>query len=188
LLGGLAVSTPLETWCELASVLSIEALVVAGDYLLAGPDPHSGLPPFATIVDLVRAVRDSYRRPGVKRLRSAVTLVRPGVRSAKETELRLCLVRAGLPEPDPNFVVTCMDGKTRMLDLAYPRLRLALEYEGDLHRTDRALFLSDVERREALADCGWEIIRVVATHLHPSGRDDFVSRVRRRIAGRARIL
>lgn len=188
LLNGLAASTPVSAWCELASILSIEALVVAGDYLLAGPDPHSGIQPFATTADLARAARDSYRRPGAKRLRSAAALVRPGVRSPKETELRLCLISAGLPEPVPNFVVACTDGTTRMLDLAYPQLRLAFEYEGDMHRTDRALFLSDIERREALADCGWEIIRVVATHLHRSGRKSFTSRVRRRIASRAKTL
>jgi len=41
-------------------------------------------------------------------------------------------------------------------------VKIALEYEGDHHRTDRRQFRRDIRRFEALADMGWLTIRVTA--------------------------
>jgi len=45
-----------------------------------------------------------------------------------------------------------------MLDLAYPRFRVGIEYEGDHHRDPRQ-FRSDVRRYERLSDIGWLTVR-----------------------------
>ena len=68
-------------------------------------------------------------------------------------------------------------------DLAYPRERIAFEYEGDVHRTDRATWMRDLTRRERMEAAGWRVIRVTAADVfaHP---DALVARVRRILASR----
>jgi very-short-patch-repair endonuclease len=52
--------------------------------------------------------------------------------------------------------------------LAYPRVRLAIEYDGDHHR-DRATFQRDVARLNALRLCGRTVLRFTADDVlrHP---------------------
>lgn len=53
-----------------------------------------------------------------------------------ETRTRLLLVFAGLPCPETNVPVFDDHGQwIGRPDLAYRRLRLAIQYEGDVHRT-----------------------------------------------------
>jgi very-short-patch-repair endonuclease len=49
-----------------------------------------------------------------------------------------------------------------VLDMGWESIKLAVEYEGDHHRTDRRQFNKDIRRAEALADLGWIGIRVTA--------------------------
>lgn len=51
------------------------------------------------------------------------------------------------------------------MDLAYEDQRIAVEYEGDHHRTDRAQWHKDVHRQGRLEDLGWRVIRVTASDL-----------------------
>lgn len=37
---------------------------------------------------------------------------------------------------------------------------VALEYDGDQHRTDRIQFVKDIDRLRKLAELGWTVIRV----------------------------
>lgn len=48
------------------------------------------------------------------------------------------------------------------LDLGWAESLVAVEYEGDHHRTDRRQFAKDIQRMEMLAEMGWTVIRVVA--------------------------
>jgi len=73
--------------------------------------------------------------PGARRFREAAALARPDVESPMESRTRLCIVGAGLPEPAIQYTV--VDGSGRFvarLDLAYERLRIGIEYEGDASR------------------------------------------------------
>jgi very-short-patch-repair endonuclease len=54
-----------------------------------------------------------------------------------------------------------------MVDLAFPERRVAVEYQGDHHRTDRALYQQDIYRRERLAAAGWETVFVTSADLAP---------------------
>ncbi|MEJ3743767.1 DUF559 domain-containing protein [Actinomycetes bacterium KLBMP 9797] len=47
------------------------------------------------------------------------------------------------------------------MDLAYPDLRIAIEYEGDHHR-ERVHFQQDVHRLNALRALGWLVLRFTA--------------------------
>jgi very-short-patch-repair endonuclease len=82
-----------------------------------------------------------------------------------ETRIRLAIVLAGLPTPVSQFPVT-LAGRTFTLDLAYPHVRLAVEYNGGDHlRPGRAL--RDLEREQLLVAAGWRIVRFdAATTLH----------------------
>jgi hypothetical protein len=51
-----------------------------------------------------------------------------------ESRLRMLLVLAGLPEPTVNHIVRDDRGNwVRRFDLAYPDLRIAIEYDGRHH-------------------------------------------------------
>jgi very-short-patch-repair endonuclease len=60
------------------------------------------------------------------------------------------------------------------LDLGWEDIKLAVEYDGDQHRTDRQQYVKDIRRAEMLERMGWLVVRVVAED-HP---DDIIWRVR----------
>lgn len=169
---GIPVTTPLQTWIDLGAVLPLGALVAVADALCGGTRPNF-VPD-----DLRRATLPLAGRRGVKRLREAAALARARVESPKETETRMILVDAGLPEPVVNYTITDAEGNfIARVDLAWPRLRACVEYEGDGHRTDRAQFRKDITRRERLEDHGWRVIRITDDDLR-SGGHEFLHRVR----------
>ncbi len=100
---------------------------------------------------------------GVRRLREAVELMDGGAQSPKETWLRLLLVDAGLPRPSTQIPVLEPGGRpVAYLDLGWEAELIAVEYDGDQHRTDRLQYAWDVRRARMLADLGWLHIRVIA--------------------------
>ena len=102
------------------------------------------------------------------RARQAAELVRERVDSPQETLLRLCLVRAGLPEPSCNLTIGTNDYPIGRVDLAYERFKVIIEYEGDQHRTDKWQWNVDIGRQEEFMAAGWTVIRVTAQRIrHP---------------------
>lgn len=108
---------------------------------------------------------------------------RIGVESPKETETRLLLVDAGLPEPVVQHEVR--DGRRLVarIDLAYPQWKIAIEYEGDGHRTDAAQWRRDIQRQRELEDRGWIVVRITQLDL-TDGSAALLRRIRRAIAVR----
>lgn len=47
------------------------------------------------------------------------------------------------------------------LDMGWEDMKLAVEYDGDHHRTDPIRYAYDIKRAEELADLGWKVLRVV---------------------------
>jgi very-short-patch-repair endonuclease len=70
-------------------------------------------------------------------------------------------------------------------DLAWPDLRLVIEYEGDEHRESKRRFRADIRRREKFEAAGWRVIRVTADDLGEE-LDAFIERVRT-IVSRRRV-
>jgi hypothetical protein len=175
---GFPVADPVMTWMQLATVLPVDDLVVAGDYLVRRKRP------LAALRQLHEASAHARGR-GNRRLHSAIRLVRAGTDSPMETRLRLALVAAGLPEPAIGHTVTDEAGFVAIPDLSYVDERIAIEYEGEAHWGDRRVFVEDIERRERLEDAGWQVIRVVAEHLG-ARTPLLVRRVRAALDGRAR--
>jgi hypothetical protein len=99
-----------------------------------------------------------------------------------ETDVRLILVDAGLPEPVVGYQVRHEGRYVGTPDLAYVDERIALEYEGDGHRTSRTVFRQDIERKERFHDVEWRTIRITGAHLEEP--ETLVRRVAHALASR----
>lgn len=171
---GVPVTTPARTVLDLAcwyptmsGVAAIDSLVRATEFKAAD-------------VELL-AQRYPGRR-GIARARLAITLFDARAQSPKETWLRLVLVDAGLPRPQTQIPVRDEFGTViAYLDLGWEHLRVAVEYDGEQHRSDRSQYNWDIRRLEILHQLGWIVIRVVAGD-RPAG---IVRRVKTALAGRA---
>lgn len=186
---GLRMTDAATTWCQLATLLDVDDLVAAGDFLITGGEPIGGRRRVATIGHLADAVDRHAGTVGVGRLRMALPLLRFGPLSRRETLIRLRMLRAGLPEPLLNHEVleARHDGYVPVVDLAYPEYRVAIEYEGDHHR-ERPQFRRDIRRYERLHDCGWLSVRLTADDVPDDadapGSRDAVARIAARLRRR----
>ena len=173
---GLAISTPVQAFLDLASLgVSLVDLVIAGDSLVKA----TRLNP-ASFVEAA----DAWSGRHAKQARRAARLVRKGVDSAMETRLRLLLVLAGLPEPDVNFILRAPDGSwRRRFDLCYPGVRLIIEYDGRQHAFDHDQWSGDIARREELDGLGWRLIVVESDGIY-AGPLRTLQRVRDSLAER----
>lgn len=112
--------------------------------------------------DLVQmAVRQAGRR-GIVEIRDLIPLARPGAESPMESEARLVMSDAGLPEPVLQYEVIDRDGRLWRLDFAWPGHMVAVEYDGfDWHSSPEHL-RRDRQKRAALQELGWRTIYVVS--------------------------
>lgn len=134
-LHGLRWTSHADTWFHLATVLDRDALVAVGDRL-AREDERRGKVALATRRDLGAALERHTGEAGIVRAREALALVRTGSDSPAETELRLALMAAGLPEPDLQIELWDPDYSLwhpASADLGYRRWRIAIHYEGKTH-------------------------------------------------------
>lgn len=143
-----------DAWCQLGTVIPGDDLVAAGDRLLGW------LRPLADEAEIDAAIDRFRGRRGARAVALARRDLRRGSASDRETRLRLLVVRAGFPEPEPNGPIQLPGGRTTHGDLVFRRQRTILEYDGDRHRTDRRRFRRDVDRLNALAMAGWLVIRI----------------------------
>lgn len=184
----LPVTDPASTWAMLGATLHPYDLVAAADAIvriprIAGPRGRIIRPALATTDELEAAIARG-RRVGIGALRAALPRVRLGAASRPETWLRLVLVDGGLPEPLIDHDVYDDDGRfVGCVDLAYPRLRIAGEYEGDQHRTDAHQWQRDIEKYEQLADAGWRVVRIPRAQLFGSP-ETVVARMRAALSAR----
>jgi hypothetical protein len=157
---GLRVTSPVDTWCQLSTVLAVDDLIKIGDALVRRKLP------LATMLELRVGVARYAGRRGVRNLREALDSVRPGVDSPKETEVRLLLVRARLPEPEVNGDIVDRAGlKIATGDLVYRKYRVLVEYDGEQHRNDADQYHWDVDRLDALMEADWRVVRINKSHL-----------------------
>ena len=147
--------------------------VVLLDRLLAGG--------MVRLDDVHDAVADLPRARGSAQARRVAALAVEFADSPQETRLRLVIVGAGLPTPVPQFRVFDAEGFVAWVDLAYPELRIAIEYDGLWHAERRA-FLDDRRRLNRLVAAGWVVLHVTAEDLHHPG--GLLARLRALRAGR----
>lgn len=173
---GLPCTDPLTTLLLLAGQLPRDDLVTIAEAIVTSSRHYPGLRfprPFTTLDGIRERMTSWGGFPGAARLRTALAMARVGVDSPKETEVRLMLADAGLPEPAIQFAVRECGELLATVDLAYPALKIALEYEGDGHRTDRAQWRTDIRRQRLLEHHGWIVLRLTADDL-ATGRPAFL--------------
>lgn len=151
-IAGLRVTTPARTALDLACRYPVDRAVAAIDALARATDLK---------VSEVDSLGERYRgRRGIARARVALPLVDKGAESPRETWLRLLLIRAGFPRPQTQIPVYDYGALIACLDMGWQDIKLAVEYEGDHHRTDQRQFNKDIRRAETLAEIGWTVVRV----------------------------
>jgi very-short-patch-repair endonuclease len=171
---GMPVPSLAETFAQLGNTLPVDDLVCVADHLLT-----TG----AVEREDLMAVAGVARRRGALALREAVDAARPGSESRQETKTRLVLVRAGLPEPEVNWVLRTPSGRfVARLDLAYPQFRVCVEYDGRQHALGDQ-FERDADRWAEIEAEGWVLIRVLAHHLREQ-QPEIVRRVARALRSR----
>ncbi|MPZ03077.1 hypothetical protein F3W83_10020 [Micrococcus luteus] len=167
---GLRCTSPVRTlWdlCAPSSGLTLEDLVVVADALM----PQKWVEGFGLaevrvgVRDLTAVLDQMGRFRGVRRAREVAGLMREGVGSPQETRTRLALLDADLPMPEVAVVLTDDDGVAGpTVDLAYPRWRIVIQYEGARHRSVRQQE-RDVERDRWCELHGWLVVKVTARDL-----------------------
>lgn len=154
---GLAVTTVLRTAWDLARWLPTVEGVVAMDALAR----LGQFPPDAVLQIQGRYPRARWRR----RLPAVIDLADPRAESPMETRSRLVLVLRGLPRPALQYQVFDKFGDfIARLDMAYPPLKLAMEYDGRGHLTAWQQE-SDARRLNVLDASGWSVLRFTASDV-----------------------
>lgn len=151
---GVRVTTPARTAFDLGRRLKTGAAVARMDALMRAR-------PYSTAdVELLAKVHRGV--PGLPQLRTALPLVDGGAESPRETWLRLLLVEAGLPKPVTQYVVRAENGKyIRRLDMAWEEFKVAVEYDGQQHLTDRYQYAKDVWVNRELQRLNWHVVHVI---------------------------
>jgi hypothetical protein len=168
----LPVTTPARTAFDLARHLPRGPALERLDALMRAT-------PFS--VDDVAMLAQRYPGArGLRQLRELLPFVDGGAASPKETWLRLLLIDAGFPIPTTQIPVQERWRLIAMLDTGWEDFKVAAEYDGDQHRSDRGQYVHDQRRQRKLARMGWINVRVIAEDR----RQDIIERVDRALRSR----
>lgn len=166
---GLRVLDPAVVWTRLGGALGHVELVVLADALCRRRRPAST----PELLGAAVAAMPAGAR-GVRRLRAALADARPGTDSSMETRARLALWSAGMAF-DVNRPVHDDEGRfVAMPDLSDHRHRVAVEYDGDVHRTDKRTWRRDIARRQRMEAAGWRVVTLTADDVL-RGRNDWIT-------------
>jgi hypothetical protein len=153
---GIRVTTPEQTLIHLTRALGLVELVALADQFVRRD---------VTSPEALFAAAASWPGQGARLARQAAGLCRSRVDSPAETRVRLLMVLAGLPEPRVNYPILRFDGTEEYrLDLAYPEVKLAIEYDGRWHDDPQQRALDEARRGE-LVRRGWYFIVLVAADV-----------------------
>ncbi len=157
-------------WAQVLPLWRHDDLVIAADRLVT---PRQRI---ATIEELKEAAVRARRTSAAMRV---LQDVREGSESPRETQLRLSMLRAGLPEPVLGLELRDASGRfLARLDMAYPEYRVAIEYDGRQHAQDVAQFERDADRWHDIREEGWELVRVLSHHVIRDGGRPSVERIK----------
>ncbi|GEP33015.1 hypothetical protein NSZ01_07830 [Nocardioides szechwanensis] len=161
-LGGLLVTSPLRTACDLGRLLHRDQAFAAMDALAA-------LRHFS-LMELQLEVRRFRRYRGVVQLRSLAPKVHWGAQSGPESIVRLRWHDEALPAPECQVEVEGPDS-SYFLDIGNREHRVAAEYDGvEFHGADRAAH--DARRRAWMTEqLGWVIVVIRKENLFGRRQD-----------------
>jgi hypothetical protein len=174
---GVPVPTPLHAGWQIASWLPMQTAVPWIDAL-------ARVRRLDTPVLLEHAAEHRHQYGNLKATQT-LALCDRRAESPPESTLRLRLVLAGVPAPIPQFQVFDEGEFVARVDLAWPWLKLAVEYDGQWH-ADRDQLARDRERIRNLNAAGWYVFPVTRNDLRDL--DGLVRTIAALIAQRSRIL
>jgi very-short-patch-repair endonuclease len=115
--------------------------------------------------ELGEAVAELAPGRGTRRARRVIELADGRAESPQESRLRVLLSLAGLLTV-PQYTVRDEEGHfVARVDLAFPELRLAIEYDGTWHGGAGQLS-QDRRRMNGLSAAGWTVFYVTAADMH----------------------
>ena len=187
--GELWIATPELTFCQVACEVGFAEAVKFGyelcssfvlSELLASPDRREAL---SSPEMLRKYLEHSAERRGIKTARQAVQYVRGGAESPMEIVVSMLLTLPrmyggyGLPAAELNkeIVVKSRAGSqqhTYRGDLVWPRQRVIVEYDSDLHHSRQAELSRDALRRNALQDAGWRVVVMTKDQVYDEAAMD----------------
>jgi hypothetical protein len=150
-------TTPARTAYDIGRRVSGDTAIIRIDALLNATG--------CTVVEVERIAERYKGARGICALRMTLEIADGGAESPKETELRLLLVRDGLPRPVTQIVVPNPRGRSRRIDMGWAEWKVGVEYDGEQHWKNPNDYADDIERLEFLAAQGWIIIRVSSRQL-----------------------
>ena len=156
-LGVVPVTVPARTCWDVACWHDTVTAVVVVDSLLARRA--------VTVPALVGYANDRLDRRGGQRLLRVAALADGGAESPQESRLRVRLVLDHIPRPTTQHVITDGGRFVARTDLAWPDLKVAVEYDGRWHDTADQ-FERDRERLNRMKSAGWVVLQVTAKRLH----------------------
>ncbi|WP_238567046.1 hypothetical protein [Bifidobacterium reuteri] len=157
-----------HVWAQMAIHVSLRSLIVLGDSIINVMSRRRQCDTRQVYCELVRFVQSVTGFAGRPSCIRALSLIMPGSSSPKESEQRIALLAHGIPRPKLNYVVRNImfaSGAAMTLDLAWPEYKVAVEYDGDQHRTDKMQWRRDREKRGKLVGRGWLIFTATASSL-----------------------
>ncbi|MBA2446258.1 MAG: type IV toxin-antitoxin system AbiEi family antitoxin domain-containing protein [Nocardioidaceae bacterium] len=167
---GVRTTTPLRTALDLGCKLRRrDALAALDGFMRLHGLTH----------EVLRAELPRYfRRRGVIQLRSLIPVADPSSESPGESWTRMAIIDAGLPIPELQFEIV-VDGRIiYRLDLAYPRHKVCVEYDGREFHESLARRAADERRRDWLRRHGWHVIVITKADFDSDSIQAWTSEIR----------
>jgi len=165
-----ASTTALRTALDLACSQSRRQALAILDAFMR----HHGL----TVAEMRRELVRYFRRRGVVQARELVSLADPRSESPGESWVRMDVIDHRLPAPEPQWWVTDDGRPVYRLDLAWPKSRIAVEYDGREYHEDDVRRKHDEERRAWLRRRGWTVVVVTKDDFSTEAVEGWIAELR----------
>lgn len=132
-----------------------------------------------TVANISRFLDGADAFPGRRKCIDALVFLDAVTDSTMECRCTLVMLRHGLPQPVKHWKILIPElAHEAIVDIAYPKQRVIIEYDGDAHRRDKRQYRWDERKRQALRAMGYTVIVVFADDILTSqGRRRFAQRV-----------
>lgn len=164
---------PLMTWALLAPYLTQIEVIVLADAILRASSGSM------TVANISRFLDGADAFPSRRKCIDALVFLDAVTDSTMECRCTLVMLRHGLPQPVKHWKILIPElAHEATVDIAYPKQRVIIEYDGDAHRRDKRQYRWDERKRQALRAMGYTVIVVFADDILTSqGRRRFAQRV-----------
>lgn len=203
------VASPEFAFTRLASKMELVPLIKLGYELTGSYAPNaddargfSKCPPLTSTKDLSCFIEreEGLRIRGTNKARQALRHILNGSASPMETELAMMLTLPkrlggyGLPKPLLNYSLDTngtrgnqLRRKKIIVDAAWPKKRLALEYDSNQFHAGAEKIIADSERRNDIAFLGYEVKTITSKEIASNtSMDRIADSIRRKLGVRAR--